>query len=342
MKLSRCVAGLSLAILFGLSACASADQTEKPAVLDWQLIAAEGEPVGRHEAAAFAYQGKIYLIGGRRINPVDVFDVQTKTWSQNGPTPIEIHHFQTVMIGDAVYIIGAMTGQWPNETPLANILIYYPETDTYETGAEIPEARRRGGAGAAVHDGKIYIIGGIVNGHMDGYVDWFDVYDPVTHTWRVLPDAPHRRDHFQATIADSKLFAFAGRRSEWRAGLGFEQTVIPGDVFDFETGVWQEGTKALNIPTPRAGNMAASFAGRVIIAGGESGGQEASHNEVEVYDPATSQWLRLPDMKEGRHGAGLVILDGELYAISGSGNRGGGPELTTIERLHLNWASADN
>jgi len=63
----------------------------------------------------------LYLIGGRRINPVDVYDPATNIWTQKGPTPIELHHFQAVVYGDAIYIMGAMTGGWPNEKPLDRI-----------------------------------------------------------------------------------------------------------------------------------------------------------------------------------------------------------------------------
>ncbi len=334
-----------------LQACASLDiskdeassnpasQLAKVSMDPWETIQMQGEPTARHEAALVALDKKIYLIGGRRLNPVDVLDTETMTWTQKAQTPIEIHHFQAVAVEDKIYIIGAMTGQWPNETPLEQVLIYSPETDTYKFGAEIPAERRRGGAGAVYKDGKVYVIGGITNGHMDGYVNWFDVYDVETEEWTKLPDAPHRRDHFQAAISGNKLYAFAGRRSEQRANLGFEQTVIPGNVFDFATGQWEESTQTTNIPTPRAGNMMIAHQGKIIVGGGESGLQKESHNEVEVFDSESATWSAWPDLKQGRHGSGFVIIDDYLYTVSGSGNRGGGPELTSIERLKLPGAS---
>jgi len=239
----------------------------------WEIVDAIGEPTARHEASIVAFEDKIYLLGGRRINPTDVFNPRTKTWTKMSSPPIEIHHFQAVVVGDAIYILGAMTGPWPHETPLERVLIYYPKTDTFEFGAEIPKARRRGGAGAVYANGKIYLVGGITDGHMGTYVNWFDAYDVETDDWVQLPDAPHRRDHFQAAISGDKLYAFAGRRSEQRADLGFEQTIIPGNVFDFKTGQWEDVTKATNLPTPRAGNMMTAYDGKIIVGGGESGTQ---------------------------------------------------------------------
>ena len=60
---------------------------------------------------------------------------------------------------------------------------------------EIPSDRRRGSAGAVVHNNKIYIIGGLQDGgHGSGSTsyDWFDEYDPVTGQWKVMPSAPRK------------------------------------------------------------------------------------------------------------------------------------------------------
>ena len=43
----------------------------------WELIKPTGEPVARHEAAFVEVGGKFYLIGGRRMNPVSIYDPAT-------------------------------------------------------------------------------------------------------------------------------------------------------------------------------------------------------------------------------------------------------------------------
>ncbi|QTD55764.1 Kelch repeat-containing protein [Parasphingorhabdus cellanae] len=301
----------------------------------WQTVLARGTPTARHEAALIAYKNKLYLIGGRRINPVDVYDPVTNRWTAKSVPPLEIHHFQAVVYDDAIYIMGAMTGGWPNETPLDRVMLYYPEQDRFEYGPTIPPARRRGGAGVAVHDNKFYMIGGITNGHMDGYVPWLDEFDPATGQWRVLPDAPQARDHFQAVVSDGKLYAFAGRRTEHAKKLGFEQTISIGDVYDFAAGTWAPMHTRRAIPTERAGNMALSWNGQIIIGGGESGSQEEAHDEVQAFDPVTGQWRAWPSLNRGRHGSGFAAIGDHIYTASGSGNRGGEPELTSLERLRL-------
>ncbi len=301
----------------------------------WETVDAQGSPTARHEAAFVAHDDKLYLIGGRRINPVDVYDPDTNAWTQKSKTPIEIHHFQAVTIGDKIYIIGAMTGGWPGETPLENVIIYHPKDDRFEISHPIPKDRRRGGAGAAVYNGKIYIIGGITNGHRDGYVSWFDEYDPATGAWRVLPDAPHPRDHFSAAVSGDKLYAFAGRRSEHAIGNNFGQTQKIGDVFNFSAGAWEPVTPNLALPTPRAGNMALAWNNEIIIGGGESDTQIAAHNEVQAFNTVSRTWRDWPALNEGRHGSAFAVSGGYLWTASGCAKRGGKPELTTLERIKL-------
>jgi len=284
----------------------------------------------------------MYLIGGRRINPVDVFDPKSNSWTAKSETPLEIHHFQAVSWGDAIYMVGAMTGGYPNETPLANVIAYYPETDTFKTLHEIPESRRRGGAGAVVYKNKIYIVGGITNGHVDGYVPWLDEYDPATGEWRALPDAKFARDHFQASVLEDTLYVFGGRTSRQRTDQVLELLVEHGEAFDLNKEVWEPVKQNMALPTLRAGNMQLSWGNEIIVAGGESHTQESSHFEVDSFDTLSRTWRRWPDPVAARHGSGLAVVDGYVYMASGSANRGGGPELQTIERLKLPIFDAGN
>ena len=307
----------------------------------WEAIEAIGTPTARHEAGLVAYQDQLILIGGRRINPTDFFDTKTSEWTAKSPTPIEVHHFQPVVVDEAIYLVGAMTGGWPEEKPLDRVLIYYPAEDRFEFSHEIPESRRRGGAGTVYHNGKIYLVGGIVNGHMNGYKPWFDEYDPVTGEWKVLPDAPDARDHFQAAVSNGQLFAFAGRRSSHGTGEDLDLTTSHGNVYDFQSRQWQPVTNLLKIPTERAGNAAFAWKDEIVIGGGESATQEASHAEVEAYNTVSQTWRKWPNLLQGRHGSGFAVIGDFVYIVSGSGNRGGGPELTTIERLKLPTSSGE-
>ncbi|KLU05052.1 ring canal kelch-like protein [Rhodopirellula islandica] len=310
-------------------------ESPDPGLEVWKTIATEGHPTARHEAALVGFQNKLYLLGGRRINPVDVYDPKTNVWTANSETPMELHHFQGVVVEDAIYLMGAMTGPYPRETPLEKVVVYHPAEDRFDFVHSIPESRRRGGAGAVYHDGWIYLIGGITNGHVDGCRPWFDRYDPKTGVWEIMPDAPHMRDHFQAAVIGNRLYAAGGRVTSKRDNAVFSQTISKLDVYDFEIGEWLPAEQCPDLPTKRAGNSVVAIEGKLVVGGGESADQKPAHDQIEVFDPATKEWASWPSLVQGRHGTGLVRIGDSLFTASGSGNRGGGPELTTTERLVL-------
>lgn len=198
----------------------------------WQLVDVVGSPNPRHEASFVSINDSAYLIGGRRLQPVDKFDFEAKQWIEMPKPPIEIHHFQAVVVAN-------------------------------------------------------------------------------------------------------KLYAIAGRLSSEATQQPFERTLGTIDVFDFETQRWSSLPQELNLPTQRAGNMAISIGDNIVIAGGESGSQVLAHNEVEVFNTKNLNWLRWPDMQQNRHGTGIIEHLGRIYLASGCLNRGGEPELKSIEFLEL-------
>ena len=332
------IAFLLLAFVPLLSGCQS--ETEQatsltPKAWEWETIPTEEMPIARHEAGLAVVDHQIYLIGGRRINPTSIFNTENQQWSQGAPTPIELHHFQPVTHDGKIYIVGALTGKWPNEKPVERVIIYDPKLDEYEWGHDIPKHRQRGGAGAVVFNNKIFIIGGIVNGHMDGYKPWFDEYDPATGLWTALADSPHARDHFQAVMVNKKLYAFAGRTSSKRTNQDMDLTVAHGDIYDFDKQKWLQTSSDTEIPTMRAGNGAFVWNKQVVIGGGESMSQVSAHNEIEAFDTQLKKWKSWPNLNQGRHGTGFVIVNGYVYTASGCGKRGGEPELYSLERLKL-------
>ena len=295
----------------------------------WRPVDAEGSAEKRHENAFVHAGDKFILIGGRGQKKTDIYDTQSKKWSAAAQLPMEVHHVQAVSLDGLVYLLGGFTGGWPNETPLSHVLIYDPLQDVWQIGPKIPEDRRRGAAGVAVRDDKIYMANGIINGHTSGWVNWLDEFDPYANTWKKLPNSPEARDHFQAAVIDDKLYVAGGRRSG-SAETGFAGTVKPTNVYDFETRTWEV---LPNIPTPRAGSATGILNGNLVVLGGESDAQQAAHDEVEMLNIDSKKWTALPVLNRGRHGTQVISLDDKLVLGAGSGDRGGGPELNSFEIL---------
>lgn len=287
--------------------------------------------VKRHEAGSVANGNKLYVLGGRGNKPVQVFDAGQNRWSTLASLPLELHHFQPVVLNGFIYAIGAFTCCYPTEPTVADIYRLNLATNTWETHGTIPNSRLRGSAGAVVYNNKIYLIGGNTNGHSGGAVGWLDEYDPSTGNWRTLATAPNARDHFSAAVVGNKLIASSGRQTN----VSFGGTVAATDVYDFNSNTWNT---VRPIPTPRAGAMLGVKNGSVILIGGESATQVQAHDQVEAYHVASNEWRSLPELGEARHGGAAAVIGNTLHVITGNLVRGGGQEVTTHEKLGV----ADN
>ena len=296
----------------------------------WQTITSSNQPMERHEHAYVAVGDLFYLVGGRNERPVQVYNPASNSWDTRSAPPFQMHHFQAVAYQNKIYVMGAFTEGFPYEKPIPNIYIYDPATDEWSEGPEIPEDRRRGGAGVVVYQDQFYIVSGIQNGHADGHVTWLDRYNPATGEWTQLADAPRARDHFHAVEIDGKLYAAAGRRSSFATNQTIQLTMSEVDVYDFATDTWTTLPASSNLPTERAGVAAVAYQGKLVVLGGESARRvpgaddpQPAHNEVEAFNPQTQQWETMAPMNQGRHGIQALVHGDNIYVAAGSKTLGG-------------------
>mmetsp|Transcript_10980 Transcript_10980/g.32944 ORF Transcript_10980/g.32944 Transcript_10980/m.32944 type:complete len:685 (-) Transcript_10980:2402-4456(-) len=334
----------------------------------WRMLAEELEagappPDIRHESTFALANGKMYLLGGRNIGAgngdprqVDIWDPVKGLWVPN-PTNAQTdqqHHFQAVIVGDDIWLATAMTGGFPNEPPLPNVMIYDTNTDEYfESEISIPIPR--GAAGSVYYQGKVYVASGIFDGHWDDTTDsfmsfdvdgYFALTDPpgaarvaaIAALWdTTLPPVPNKRDHTQAVVLFDKLYLMGGRISNFGVdGNVFNDTITAVDVYDFGLERWLTPAEAPpDVPKGGAAPGVVVWRGTIIYIGGEA--PEGAHDNVYQYDPATNLWTELATMPYGRHGFGVVNYNDYLFIGGGSRTRGGGntadllvwPQLST-------------
>lgn len=319
--------------LFALLLPGFASVAAEPSLPDqWQrLQSSDGSKLSaRHEAAGVVLGESIYLMGGRGNRPVERYSLGTGQWENLGLAPLELHHAQPVVIGDDIYIAGAFTCCYPRESIVAEIHVLDTRTNTWDVVGSMPAERLRGSTAAVSHEGKLYVLGGNTQGHDGGAVAWFDEYDPITGTWRVLPDAPNARDHFSAVMIGNELVAASGR-----------QTALPNpaanpvqavDIYDFQSGQWRSGAP---IPTVRGGAVSMAYGVDVIVAGGEINTSGSALSVVEAYDIVTDAWRTLPALMTGRHGSGGGVSGRRMFMLSGASSIGGATETQDAETLLL-------
>lgn len=315
----------------------SVAMAETSANTQWQTATTSDDSFAlpRHESGAVSVNGKLYLFGGRGERAVQMFDPASATWTELGPMPLELHHFQPVAIDDLIYVIGSYTCCFPNEPSIADIHVFNTTTLSWSVSGSMPASRVRGSTAAVVRDKIIYVLGGNTLGHSGGAVAWFDSYNPATGAWSVLPDAPNKRDHFNGVIVSDYLVAAAGRQTA-RPNT-FKNAVAATDMYDFLTGEW---SSADPIPTLRAGALAGAAGDEIVVAGGEIDTSSVALSNVEAMNVYTRQWRALAPLGTGRHSGAGIVLDGNFHVIAGSLKTGGAPETSVHETLQLEMASS--
>lgn len=291
----------------------------------WVSLSENENYVARHECS-FTQSGEHFIMfGGReQAQRLDIYDYKKNSWKQGAKAPKEFNHFQATEFQGLVWVVGAFqTNNFPNEIPETHIYIYHPLENMWIMGPEIPEHRRRGGAGLIVHNRKFYLVGGNTKGHNGGYVPWFDEYDPIKNSWKELPDAPHARDHFSAVKHRGKIYAVSGRLSGGEGGV-FKPLIKEVDVYDFISEKWTTLPAKLNIPTPRAGASVCVFNESIFVIGGEGEEKGPSFKTVEALTLKKYKWKKFPPLNFSRHGTQAIVSGESIFVAGGSPNQGGG------------------
>jgi N-acetylneuraminic acid mutarotase len=113
--------------------------------------------------------------------------------------------------------------------------------------------------------------------------------------------------------------------------VGAAQTVVAAtEAFDPATGAWE---RLPDLPAARGGLGAIALDGKCHVIGGERWDIPfpGTFQEHDVLDPKTRTWAAGAKMPTARHGFGLALADGALFAIGG-GTGQGNTYTTAVER----------
>jgi N-acetylneuraminic acid mutarotase len=141
-------------------------------------------PTERTEVAAAAVGRRIWVLGGygpdgATLATVEVYDTATDTWARGPDLPVAVNHAMAATLDGTLYVAGGNDGRRPS-TQLARL-----DGDRWQTLAPLPQGRSAGGLVAL--DGRLYLVGGVVEG---GLAADTQVYDPAADRWQALPRLP--------------------------------------------------------------------------------------------------------------------------------------------------------
>lgn len=298
----------------------------------WVQLAPFPEP--SEEVLGATANGKLYVFcglgpGWKPLALVYEFDPATNAWTKKKPMALASHHVAFASLNNKIYAFGGFTlpaSGPPAWVPLDNAWEYDPAADTWKELAPMPT--RRGAAGAAAVNGKIYVVGGAAslsgvseNGihparphHNLGTVE---EYDPATNTWRARRGLLVPRNHHAVAAVGDKIYAIGGR-----IGAAFitggSNNIDLNEMYDPATDLWTVRDK---MPTRRSAVAGAVYNGKIVVPGGEyqDRSELAAFRAVEIYDPAVNRWQILPSMPHPRHGLAVGVIGDRLYTVSGDG-----------------------
>jgi len=184
-------------------------------------------PVPRAEGVTAAVDGKIYVVGGRvrasaearhfnehsDTTRSEVFDPLSGKWSPIGDAPTARNSAASAVIEGKIYAVGGRQALKQadgslRQVNLANLEVYDPKTNLWQTRAPMPQAQ--GGLAAATHGGKLYVFGGEQWVPERKVFDNNWVYDPVTDRWQSLPPLPTPRHGLGAATVGNRIYVFGG------------------------------------------------------------------------------------------------------------------------------------
>lgn len=312
---------------------------------------AKAFPIPMEESVGAAVNGKLYILQGltdggfQPLGVVYVFDPASGEWTKKKDMPLAAHHVMTVVHNGRIYLFGGFSrpGKELAWQPIDNAWEYTPETDSWKALAPLPT--RRGAGGAAVVNGKIYVIGGAstlpgasdpairFDGQpRDSVLGTNEEYDPATNSWKSGAPMPTARNHFLSGAVNGKIYAIGGRLGSTFVSRSSNTDV--NEEYDVAQDLWT--TKA-QMPTARSGVAGGVYKGRIFVGGGEFQNDKimAAFRAFEAYDPASNTWDQsLPRMRIPRHGFAGAVIDDQLHVVAGDIQTAGIPGVTAYTDTH--------
>lgn len=168
--------------------------------------------------------------------------------------------------------------------------------DFWTTLEPMPTAES--GLGAAVVDGKIFVMGRKVN----------YVYDPATDSWETREEPmPTPRGASAIAVYQNKIFVIGGFLADGSSSNANE-------VYDPLTDTWETREP---MPTNRAQLEANVVNGEIYLMGGRTGDQKTTVALNEVYDPATDSWTTKETLPYPVVQYASAVVNGKIHIIGG-------------------------
>lgn len=260
----------------------------------WQDL--DDIPVPTSDATAAVYNDKLYVFGGYGIGHVDLdivyeYDPATGNWTNKEPMPSERWGMIAVEFEGLIYVFGGRAG----DNNLNVLEIYNPNTDTWSTGENLPEALSFQGLMGVKFGDRIHLF----------YKSYHYEYDPDTDTYLQKNNVPSGRTWGTCAAVGSHIYIIGGHSG---SGTNTNQVLDP---------VNDSWTTAAPLPVDVYGATRENpvMDGKIYVTHGWDDNYFYVTNYM--YDPVTDEWTQRGSAQHARDGVACGVVDGKLYVVGG-------------------------
>mmetsp|Transcript_42536 Transcript_42536/g.51665 ORF Transcript_42536/g.51665 Transcript_42536/m.51665 type:complete len:461 (+) Transcript_42536:207-1589(+) len=251
-------------------------------------------------------------------------------WTDKPNMPSARSDFQSVTVGDKVYLIGGLDS---NGVTLDSLVEYDTVLERYTSLPSMPKTRHR--FGAALLNKEIYVIGGFESSSSPGPEKCMLVYNIGTKEWRegACTEVPHG-DTCAAELG-GHVYVIGGY------GVDYE-TLDVVEKYDPSTERW---SRVESLPDPRGDVGCASMGGSLYLIGGyysPTWDPDSFQNTNYKYDPTTNQWTKMADIPTARGDKAVVVLpNNRLLVIGGETHARGEVTQIPVHKVEMYYPEHD-
>mgnify|MGYP001358622241 CR=1 FL=1 len=251
-----------------------------PATNQWNWLAADGLTRNAHQVTLLP-NGLVMISGGLLIHKRGTFSAY-KTIATDKIETTSVQHFDMV------------TGKTTEATPLTHA--------------------RKEHRSLLLADGRVLIIGGLVNETVDGpnidSLNSTEIYDHASDSWSLGAVMTQGRGlHTATTLPDGKILVTGGLNTA-------RQPLNSAELYDQTTDSW---APVGSMSQARDGHTATLLSdARVLVVGGNGTSAGLSLTSAEIYDPSSNSWSSARNMLDGRsHHTTVQLNDGRVLVAGG-------------------------